>query len=175
MEYFEVFGLKPGFGFDQSKLKRKYLQLSKETHPDFYAQASDLEQQKALEKSTLVNLAYKTLSNSDKLLEYILRQEGHLLSEQGNHIPQDFLMEMMEINETIMELQFEPDPLQIQEVQDSFLSLKNEHSEYLENLNGQYDKDNSELVLESLKEGYYKMKYVGRIKENVDKLGANFF
>ena len=63
-----------------------------------------------LELSTLNNEAYKTLSDFDKRMKYILEIKAVLDEEGKNQIPQDFLMEMMDINEQLMELEFDFDP-----------------------------------------------------------------
>ena len=47
------------------------------------------------------------MRDPDLRMRYILELEGSLGEEGQNQIPQDFLMEMMEINEALMELEFD--------------------------------------------------------------------
>jgi molecular chaperone HscB len=61
-------------------LKKKFYELSKQYHPDFYANEDDEKQQEILELSTLNNKAWQTLSDPYKRLEYILKQHD-LLAE----------------------------------------------------------------------------------------------
>src|ERR1700744_5327861 len=104
INYFEFYGIPESFAPDEALLKKKFYQLSKEYHPDFYANEADEKQQEILELSTLNNKAFQALSDQYKRLEYILRT--HNLLEEGAkpQLPADFLMEMMEINERLMEI-----------------------------------------------------------------------
>ena len=63
MNYFELFGIEPGFTIDAAALKKKFYELSRAYHPDFYGGGTTMEQEEALEKSATVNEAYKTLQN----------------------------------------------------------------------------------------------------------------
>src|ERR1700743_1379736 len=104
INYFEFYDIPESFHPNQADLKKKFYQLSKEYHPDFYANEDDEKQQEILELSTLNNKAFQTLSDPYKRLEYILKT--HDLLEEGAkpQLPADFLMEMMDINERLMEV-----------------------------------------------------------------------
>src|ERR1700761_5230210 len=104
MNYFEFYGLHESFTLDDSLLKKKFYQLSKEYHPDFYANEDETKQQEILELSTLNNKAYQTLSDPAKRLEYILRLHNLVSEGAKPQLPSDFLMEMMDINERLMEV-----------------------------------------------------------------------
>ncbi|QKG55281.1 Fe-S protein assembly co-chaperone HscB [Hymenobacter sp. BRD128] len=109
--YFAFYGLPETFLLDEAALKTKYYQLSRELHPDFHAQGTPAAQAEALRLSTLNTDAYRTLADPDARMAYLLGQ--HSLLEEGsaqNQLPADFLMEVMELNEQLMELEFEPDP-----------------------------------------------------------------
>nr|WP_199082508.1 Fe-S protein assembly co-chaperone HscB [Pedobacter sp. ASV19] len=109
MDYFELYGLSLSFNPDPAVVKQKFYELSKKFHPDFYIMESQEKQEEVLELSTLNNKAYQILSDPQKRLHYILELKG-LLTEGENYVlPQSFLMEMMEVNEALMELEFEPD------------------------------------------------------------------
>ena len=108
--YFQFYGLPEGFLLDEAALKAKYYQLSRELHPDFHAQETPSAQAEALRLSTLNTDAYRTLANADTRMAYLLGQHG--LLEEGsaqNQLPADFLMEVMDLNEQLMELELEPD------------------------------------------------------------------
>ncbi|WP_229725418.1 iron-sulfur cluster co-chaperone HscB C-terminal domain-containing protein [Hymenobacter baengnokdamensis] len=109
--YFAFYGLPEAFLLDEAALKGKYYQLSRELHPDFHAQDTPAAQAEALRLSTLNTDAYRTLADPDCRMAYVLAQHG--LLEEGsaqNQLPADFLMEVMDLNEQLMELEFEPDP-----------------------------------------------------------------
>lgn len=61
--YFELYDLPPTFKVDEALLKKKFYALSKEFHPDYYANESKEKQDEILELSTLNNKAYKVLSD----------------------------------------------------------------------------------------------------------------
>ena len=108
--YFQFYGLPEAFLLDEAALKTRYYQLSRELHPDFHAQETPAAQAEALRLSTLNTDAYRTLANADARMAYLLSQHG--LLEEGsaqNQLPADFLMEVMDLNEQLMELEFEPD------------------------------------------------------------------
>ncbi len=111
MTYFDLYGLPESFRLDAAALRAAYHRLSRETHPDFFATESADVQQAILEKATLNTDAYRTLSDYDRRLEYVLRLHGHLgASGEAPALPPAFLMEVMELNEQVMELETDSDP-----------------------------------------------------------------
>ena len=109
--YFAFYGLPESFLLDEAALKTKYYQLSRELHPDFHAQDTPAAQTEALRLSTLNTDAYRTLADPDRRMAYLLGQHG--LLEEGsaqNQLPPDFLLEVMDLNEQLMELELEANP-----------------------------------------------------------------
>jgi len=96
MTLFEFYNIPITFIPDEAALRKTFYANSKKYHPDFYTLASQEEQEKALELSTLNNEAFKILSDQDRRMKYILELKGVMGEEGQNNIPQDFLMEMME-------------------------------------------------------------------------------
>ncbi len=76
MNYFELFNIPVSLQPNQQELKQKFYELSRKYHPDFYTKETDFEQAEALEKSSLVNKAYKTFLNTDETIKYVLQQKG---------------------------------------------------------------------------------------------------
>jgi molecular chaperone HscB len=171
VNYFEFYDLPVSFQLDLALLKRKYYQISRLAHPDFHTLASDSQQEAMLEKSTINNRAYKTLSDFDQRLKYILELFGKLKQEGENKVPQDFLMEMMDLNENVMELEMEPSEesrnmvlKEIEEIeQRSLAAIKS--SLDAENLSILSEEQWSELT-----DYYLKSRYLKRIRENVGSI-----
>jgi molecular chaperone HscB len=149
---------------NQQQLKQKFYELSRKYHPDFYTRETDFEQSEALEKSSLVNKAYKTFKNRDEIIKYILQQKGLLQEEEKFQLPPDFLMEVMELNEQLMEAKMEDDDAALSSTKSSIASLQKQIYEPVESLIENY---NDETVkpeeLQLLKEYYFKKKYLDRI------------
>jgi len=170
MNYFEFFGLPVSFRVDVSALRSVFLQNSKKYHPDFHTLSSESEQAKMLEMSTLNNEAFKTISDLDSRIHYILKIKG-LLGEEGNQPPlsQDFLMEMMDINESLMELEFEPDAVRYGLVLQAVENFEKElHEEICPVLDTWTEADGIES-LQSVRDYFFKKRYLLRIRENLSK------
>ena len=101
MNYFELFDIPVSLNVDAGSLTKKYFELQKKFHPDFYTQAGEAEQEEALEKSSAINKALKVLQNKDSTIKYVLQLKGLLEEEEKYPLPPDFLMEVMELNENL--------------------------------------------------------------------------
>src|SRR5882757_2028101 len=69
MNYFEFYGIPESFNIEPGTLKKKFYELSKLYHPDFYAGEDEAKQQEILELSTLNNKAYQVLSDPARRME----------------------------------------------------------------------------------------------------------
>ena len=78
MNYFEVFALPVQMLVDKQVLKKKYFELSRRFHPDYFVQQDEAAQQDALEQSALINKAFKTFTNRDETIKYVLELKGLL-------------------------------------------------------------------------------------------------
>ena len=170
MNYFVFFDLPVSFRVDVPALRSVFLQNSKKYHPDFHTLSSESEQAKMLEMSTLNNEAFKTLSDLDERIHYILKING-LLGEEGNQpsLSQDFLMEMMDINEGLMELEFEPDAVRYGLILKAVENFEKElHEEICPILDTWTEADGTE-PLQSVRDYFFKKRYLLRIRENLSK------
>ena len=173
MQYFELYDLPISFLLDKKVLKRKFYQLSKQFHPDFYTLESEEKQAEILELSTINNKAYKILSDFDKRMEYILKQKGVYGEEGKNKVPQDFLMEMMDINEALMELEFDFESSTYQTAKQSAKDLEESIDNEIELLLKNYNDATTSIAnLEQIKDFHFKRKYLLRIQNNLSKFAA---
>uniref|UniRef100_A0A2M4BZ57 Putative cpij000747 co-chaperone protein hscb mitochondrial n=1 Tax=Anopheles marajoara TaxID=58244 RepID=A0A2M4BZ57_9DIPT len=101
--YFALLDVAKGYHVDQVALKKNYRNIQNQIHPDKFAQQTPEEKQLALEWSALINKAYKTLTRSVDRSQYLLELHGITISEDNCHIDQPFLIEMMDLNESIDE------------------------------------------------------------------------
>lgn len=169
--YFEFYELPVQFNPDLNAIKTKFYAFSKKYHPDFFANESDEKQQEVLDLSTLNNKAYQVLSNPQKRLKYVLELKGIVETDEGYQLPQSFLMEMMDVNEALMDLEFEPDAQKLEQVNQDVNAIEHQLVDELANLTIQFDSKNedAEQTLLAIKDLYYRQKYISRIRERLPK------
>jgi molecular chaperone HscB len=157
MNYFELFNLPVAIKIDQSLLTKKYFELQKKYHPDFFTQQSIDEQNDALEKSSQINKALKVLKNEDATIKYILQQKNILQEDEKYQLTPDFLMEMMELNEDLS-------PASATHINNLQQQLYAEVKTIIETYNNDTI-ETSDLL--KIKDYYYKKKYLQRILERI--------
>ncbi len=158
MNYFEWFELRPQIRVDQAQLMRQYLKLQKQYHPDFYTQEGAGSQEEALEKSAALNKGLKILKDPDATLFYLLELKGMASTDEKYQLPPDFLMEVMELNES----------LSAESLPDIQGFENNLYQEVKALIEGYDDDAVTREQLEQLKAYYYKKKYLQRILERME-------
>jgi molecular chaperone HscB len=174
MNYFEFYDVPESFTPDTALLKKKFYELSKKYHPDFHANEDDAKQQEILELSTLNNKAHQTLSDPYKRLEYILRTHNLLEDGAKPQLPADFLMEMMDINERLMEVD---DTQQLGHITAEVLAIEGDIDESVASLTAEYetlDDTAKESRLNKITDCYFRQKYLLRIKESLNTFASRF-
>ncbi|MGF1923283.1 MAG: iron-sulfur cluster co-chaperone HscB C-terminal domain-containing protein [Bacteroidia bacterium] len=172
MNYFDLYEIPVSFNPDQELIKAKFYALSKKFHPDFYANESQEKQDEVLELSTVNNKAFQVLRDDQKRLHYVLQLKGQLAEGENYSLPQDFLMEMMDVNEAIMELQFETDAAKKEALKDQVAQIENSLSADLAAFISTFDslgEMGQEESLKAIKDLYYRNKYLFRMKESLNK------
>jgi molecular chaperone HscB len=166
MNYFEIFGLPVQLKVDKAQLPKKFFELSRKFHPDFYANSTPSEQQRALEITADLNKAFKTFQNPDDTIKYVLQLKGLLEEEEKYQLPPDFLMEVLEINEQLMDAGDDPE-LKIN-LQSAIDNLQSEIYEPVKKTVENFqDGITTEKELLQVKEYYYKKKYLTRIRKEL--------
>jgi molecular chaperone HscB len=103
--YFDAFGLKPTVDVDVAALERSYRERSLQVHPDRFTTAQARERRFALEQSTLLNDAYRTLKDRAARAFYLLKLHGLDLAREDagtqKDMPLAFLEEVMELREAL--------------------------------------------------------------------------
>src|ERR687892_2623970 len=75
-DYFSFFGLPRKLTIDAQDLERRFRELSRKFHPDYYYNATPAERLASLERSSYLNDAYRTLRNRASRVEHLLAIEG---------------------------------------------------------------------------------------------------
>lgn len=171
--YFELFGLPVTFHPDLQMLKKAYYKLSRQFHPDFHTDASPEEQAKMAETSEYINRGFEILSDSLACTKYILEWKGMMTDVGGHSLPQDFLFEMMDINEQIDDLHQGGSQENVSEVLQSVSEFEGKLTKELDFWTSQFENgSNQEESLHEIKILYLKSKYLLRIRENISTFAA---
>jgi molecular chaperone HscB len=100
---FAILGMEPGFTLNLKQLEQAYFTAQRVTHPDRFIGKPEMERVAAISRSQLVNDAYETLKDPLRRAEHLLELQGiHALADEQK-VPNDILMEMMELRERIFD------------------------------------------------------------------------
>jgi molecular chaperone HscB len=164
MNYFELFDIKPTLKPDKKLISTRYFELQKKYHPDFFSQESEEEQAKALEKSSMINKAWKVFNDTDETIKYVLQLKGLLEEEEKYQLPPDFLMEMMELNEKLAEAKMEGDSIAMADCRLQIADWEEKEYDTIKEIVEHYQEGiTSKEELLQVKEYYFKKKYLRRL------------
>ncbi len=160
MNYYNLFQLPQSPIVDRILISKKYVELQKQYHPDYFTKENEEDKENALAISANINKAYNIFSNVDKTIEYFLQIKNVIIADEKYNLPPNFLMEMMELNETFNE------NINIENDIKSFENALNETIKPILALDASSVLD--ENTLQQLKLYYYKKKYLKRILERLE-------
>ena len=106
-DYFSFLGLPRQLVIDAQDLDRRFRDLSRKFHPDFYYNASPAERIASLERSSYLNDAYRALKQPVSRIEHLLTIEGLPLGktdEGAAKVPPGLLEEVFALNEELDEI-----------------------------------------------------------------------
>jgi len=167
MNHFELYNLPISFTPNPDTVKERFYVLSRKYHPDFYSQGSDEEQVEALEKSSLVNMAYKVFTNPDETIKYVLKLKGLLEEEEKYQLSPDFLMEVMDLNEQALDVSEQAD---VDRLTETIHNFQKQIYEPVETVITHYqDGITTEKELLQVKEYYYRKKYLDKLLAGIKK------
>ncbi len=173
MSYFDFYDLPVSFHVDAAALKKLFYQKSRQFHPDFHTQADAAQQADMLERSTFNNEAYQTLADPDLRMRYILQIKGVLGEEGTQKLPQDFLMDMMDINEGLMDIQMDFDADRYADLLKSVQQIDHELDADIQPVLERWrDTREGEADLAGVRNFYLKKRYLLRIRENLTNFAA---
>ncbi len=169
LNYFELFELEPTFNVDEVALRKKFYQKSMQFHPDKIVLSNDKEKDLSLQKATLINQAFKVLSDEELRMKYLLELSGIDFAEGKETVPQDFLMEVMEINEMIMDYKMESKRELKNSIIKQITTLKSNLLNNIDDILSNYEYQKADKKqLEFIKDYYLKAKYLKRIELNLE-------
>ncbi|MEI7470922.1 MAG: iron-sulfur cluster co-chaperone HscB C-terminal domain-containing protein [Chitinophagaceae bacterium] len=157
MNYFELFDIPVSIQLDSKWLTTQYVALQKKFHPDFFGQASIEEQSEVMEKSAAINKAFKIFQKEEETIKYILQLKGLLQEEEKYQLPPDFLLEVMELNES----------LSANSANEVAVFEKEIYEKVRQLIEGYNDESVTKEDLLTLKDYYFRKKYLQRILERM--------
>jgi molecular chaperone HscB len=155
MNYFSIFELPESLVVDTAQLRKKFLLLSRQYHPDFFDAAKGISAEENLKQAAIINEGFKVLQNNQSRIEHLLQLKGIITPHEKHQLDPDFLMEMMEINENWNET-------------DSPQLIQNLETELGKSIDALYTKNIetfSRSDWELLKNFYFKRKYIRRLTD----------
>lgn len=170
MNYFSLFEIPESLKVDEAAIMKAYYRLSRQYHPDANIKAGEAEQAEAERMSAMINQARQVLSRADLRLEYLLELHGVITPDEKYQLPAGFLAEMMEVNEKVMELEFDQDAEAMRVLQNEVVALEEIVAAPVKEYFTTDELQLSAGVAQSLKEYYYKKKYLQRIRERLLRL-----
>jgi molecular chaperone HscB len=144
------------FDIDLEKLEQSFKGIQKKLHPDLFSHASTQEQDYSASQSAMANNAYQTLKNPQFRAEYMLKNIFKTDVEDYT-LPQDFLIEMMDLMEQVSE-DLPPDQLE---------KIQNQVNEQIEESCKALSKSFAKQDLETVKRQVAELNYLTRVKNQV--------
>ncbi|KAM5194838.1 iron-sulfur cluster co-chaperone protein HscB [Mantella aurantiaca] len=159
-DYFQILHCDRTFDVNIQELQKKYRNLQRSLHPDYFSQKSQYERDISDQQSSLVNKAYNTLLSPLSRGLYLLGLHGITFKEGTEEgVDSPFLYDILEVNEQLNEANTDAE---IEEIG----NIVQEKCQILtENIQEAFQKDD----LEGAKMFLVKMKYYTNILEQVKK------
>lgn len=171
-DYYELLGLERKLNLSQDELQRRYYELSRQFHPDRFMRKSEAERQDALDASSALNDAYRTLKEPVRRAEYVLKQHGFDIGEQrSKDVPPELLEEVFELNMALEEMRSGDESArpQLESARANFTSMLTDVDRELEKLFQAYDASNDTEQLSRMRGVLNRRRYIQNLVRDVEK------
>ena len=166
--HFELFELPVSFELDLQDLSQRYRELQRAVHPDKFANASDYERRLSVEKAAVINDAYQTLKSPQRRARYMLElQSVSFDDEKDIALDPAFLMEQIELRESLAELPQQDDPLT--SLNQIMADIKERISAVLNDIAGQLASEElDDKQKNSVKQLIHKMQFLNKLQQEAE-------
>lgn len=166
MNYFSEFGLETSFKVNLEKLEELYLAKQVQYHPDRFLHKDEKEKIEALEKTILINQAYRTLKSDIERAHHLLELKGVELDLERN------LMNFPEmLSEAFEERESLNDAESISDLESLLSDAVKKTNEYKESFHFSYENNALSDASILYKKILYKNKFIGSIKDKIKSIG----
>lgn len=169
--YFSLLGVDINFDVDKALLTHNYHEIQKSIHPDKFANATDLERRLSVQKAAQINDALETLKNPLKRSIYLLSLYGIEFSDNDTSVDPMFLMEQMELRESLSEVGDKNEPLaELDNILDDVnsrikLGTKTTSQLFQKLLSDNEKEESDDALLNEAKAQVLKMQFLNRLQE----------
>ncbi|MGE0481038.1 MAG: Fe-S protein assembly co-chaperone HscB [Phycisphaerae bacterium] len=115
-DYFELLGVARGYDIDVEVLRRRYLAVAREVHPDRAIAHGGSAATLSLQLSARLNRAYAVLGDPLLRSEYLLESAGGRSAAEDRTVPAEVLAQALLLREALEEAQAAGDAAAIQHV-----------------------------------------------------------
>jgi molecular chaperone HscB len=179
-DYFAFLGLPRRLNIDMPLLEQRFRELSRQYHPDFFYNAPPKERLAALERSSHLNDAYRTLRNPVSRIEYLLKLEDLPLSQPGDaspKVPPSLLEEVFALNEELDEIRelresggdAERLRARLAAARRPIEQKRDAHERELQELSTRWDAQQDRGILEQLRERMMERNYINNLLATIDR------
>jgi molecular chaperone HscB len=180
-DYFAFFGLPRRLKVDAADLERRFRELSRQFHPDYFYNAPPTERLASLERSSYLNDAYRVLRNPVARVEYLLGLEGLAPTRSDEartaKVPPSLLEEVFALNEELDEIRelreggADPSALRarLATARKPIERRRDEHERQLQELSTQWDERQERVTLEALRERMLERNYINNLLATIDR------
>lgn len=170
--YYDFFGLEHRLDLDLKDLEKRFYALSRQYHPDGYTLKSREEQQYALDATAVLNDAYRTLRDPLPRAEYLLKENGFDIGEQGSkNVPPELLEEVFELNMALEELRGGDDSARpaLEDARNKFVGMRGQIDGELQAKFAEYDRTRGSNVLAEIRGMLNRRRYIRNLVNEVEK------
>jgi molecular chaperone HscB len=195
-DYFSFLGLPRRLVIDPNDLERRFRDLSRKFHPDYFYNASPTERLASLERSSYLNDAYRALKNPVSRVEHLLAIEGlpSAKSEDpstgsgqaSGKVPPSLLEEVFALNEELDEIrelrESGADPAKLrarlEKARAPIEAKREEHERQLQELSARWDGQEDapaaekRATLDALRERLLERNYINNLLATIEREGS---
>ena len=189
-DYFSFFGLPRRLQIDAPELERRFREMSRKFHPDFYYNAAPVERLASLERSSYLNDAYRALRDPIARVEHLLAVEGltspnaHPSTGSGQatfaKVPPSLLEEVFELNEELDAIREARESGAAAErlrgrldaARQPIEQKRDAHVRQLEHLMAEWDAQSGRPTLDRLRDVLLERNYINNLLATIDREAA---
>jgi len=193
-DYFTFFGLPRKLTIAPDDLERRFRELSRKFHPDYYYNASPTERLASLERSSYLNDAYRALRTPATRIEHLLAIEGMPSStsedpstgsgQAAAKVPPALLEEVFALNEELDEIREQREAgadaaalaARLQDARVPIDRKREEHEQQIDALSAEWDSQldtaspaDRRKTLETLRERLLERNYINNLLATIER------